>query len=192
MTPRDDLRALAEARDGIIEDLVRLGAFKADSNAAENFRVIVDNRLRALAAAQEPPHRCHWCKHERANHVNGGGSCIVQHCPCVQFCVTEVAQQTPQEPASVNLQTDMPRILELMAEFNVPDTDSLKHRLEDQERWNRDILRGKLMERPEGKVRGSLPDNEEGRPADQVVLPVGTPHEPSPVAHETPAPRRTP
>ena len=42
-----------------------------------------------------------------------------------------------------------------------------------------------------GKVRGSLPDNEEGRNGSDQRHASGfkAPHEPSPVAHETPAPR---
>jgi len=47
---------------------------------------------------------------------------------------------------------DMARVYELLGEFGLTygagevDTDTLKHRLEDQQRWNRDILSGELVE----------------------------------------------
>jgi hypothetical protein len=38
------------------------------------------------------------------------------------------------------------RILELCAEFGIDETDTLKHRLEDHDRWRRDLLNGRLVE----------------------------------------------
>ena len=49
--PRETARQIAEqAIEGIITDLVTLGAFKAESNAADNFRQVLSNRLASLTA----------------------------------------------------------------------------------------------------------------------------------------------
>ncbi len=40
------------------------------------------------------------------------------------------------------------RIRQLLAEFNITDTDILKHTLEDHARWRGDLMAGRLVESP--------------------------------------------
>ncbi len=95
MTPRDDLRALAEAhRENIAEIRQQSGKHYTGCNCT--FCNVIARSERALAAAQQTPQeQCHWCKHAQARHVHGEGTCIVYGCPCVRFVVVEVAPQTP-------------------------------------------------------------------------------------------------
>lgn len=44
------------------------------------------------------------------------------------------------------------RLLELCAEFGIDETDTLKHRLDDWERWNTDLRSGALTTRPASSV----------------------------------------
>ena len=63
--------------------------------------------------------------------------------------MTEQAQAEREAEGGECLNYD--RILEILNDFGITETDTLKHRLEDQARWRRDLVNGGLEREAEGE-----------------------------------------